>query len=123
MPDKTVKVWASFTVVGFHNWPEAPAIVSYLANSHRHLFKIAVAVQVTENNRQVEFHTLKALCLDALHGLYKLASAVIEEAFDFGNSSCEMIAEKLATKLHEKYGHVIVEVSEDGEHGSIVELS
>lgn len=127
MLSKSVKVWASFSVVGFHNWPTAPEEVKYLQNVHRHLFKITVALNVSELNREVEFHTLEALSLKLLCSIYKAVDTFVEkeQSLDFEDNSCEMIAEKLVMKLSEHYksNSIIVEVSEDGEHGSLVELS
>lgn len=108
------KIWVTFQRAGFHHYPGAPANVAYLAARHRHLFKFKVAVSVQHNERDIEFHTLLAY-LESLYDQGRL---------ELHDRSCETIAEELATHLSSLYASrtISVEVSEDGECGSVVEI-
>lgn len=118
-------VWCKFRVTGFHNWPDAPLSVEYLREKHRHEFHFYVAVEVREDNRQIEFITLKEACRFIL---FKLWHTDLSNNFLFENRSCEMIAKELLSELEKVplYNNfnletqIIVEVSEDGENGATV---
>lgn len=109
-------VWVKFSVVGFHNWPDAPADYDYLAARHRHTFNFEVHVPVNDSNREIEFHELKHTCK-------VLLGADIHD-LEFGAQSCEMIAEGLAEQLLNRYTlpTCTVQVDEDGEAGATVVL-
>lgn len=103
-------VWTTWSFVGYHKWENAPKEVDFLKNLHRHLFKVKVFVEVSHNDRDVEFFILqkklKAICLDFDKKMM---------------GSCEMIAEDIKKTLIKEYlKNVQVEVSEDGESGAIV---
>lgn len=107
------QVIVTHRVHGFHFFPNAPDEVSYLQNRHRHLFFMTVAWNVTNANREVEFH---------------IAQSWLKKEFtdpqDFGARSCEMIAKLLYDKLTEA-GHPVpawIEVWEDEENGSRIEF-
>lgn len=102
----TTYVWVTTQFVGFHRWKDAPEEVKFLRDYHRHIFHVKLAVQVTHNNRQVEFFTLKKE-LDTFLELYK------DQYFE---ESCEMIAQTLL----KRFGARIVNVSEDNENGATV---
>jgi hypothetical protein len=132
-----ILIYCSFRLVGFHHFPKAPKEVSYLRKEHRHEFHFKVSVEVTHDNREIEFHTLKRDCLNILEVLYTTNDY---SELTFGAQSCEMIAAKLLAILVEnkKYDsyptiderisihpvmqrrQIIVEVSEDGENCGIV---
>ena len=97
-----------FTVPGFHRWPDAPEHRAYLRNEHRHLFHVEVAVEVTHDDREIEFHDLQKFC-----------------RHDFmlsGPMSCEMACKHLHDCLETRYPKRkrIVSVFEDGEVGAMV---
>lgn len=97
--------------VGFHSWPEAPKHLSYLADTHRHKFFVQATVEVTEGDRQLEFHEVKE-ALDEMIGTLKLRGPHTD--------SCEVMAEQLIGELVEEYGghrHYRVAVWEDNENG------
>jgi hypothetical protein len=102
-------IWVTFQRVGYHRYPDAPEDVNYLADRHRHLFKFKVAVQVTHDNRQIEFHQF-------LNWL----ESQIGSSIELNNKSCEMLSDDIANLITAKYGDLgmIIEVSEDGECGS-----
>jgi hypothetical protein len=106
-------VYCTFQKEGFHKWNGATEIpeVSYLANKHRHIFHYKVGVSVEHNDREVEFIMLK-------HQLEEFVDKWNKE--DYG--SCEAQASRIYGYLVYKYNNrkYFVEVSEDGENGSIM---
>ena len=115
----TTKVWCTFRLVGFHNWPEAPDEVSYLQARHRHEFHFKVIALVTHQNRQIEIHTLKRYAIGAMAPWYSKET----NGFEFKNNSCEFLARWLFESLHFKMGLPVtmVSVDEDGENGATYE--
>ena len=111
LPSKSIWVTVHLTQEGFHNWPDAPEHRAYLGQRHRHLFHYEVSVQVTELNRQVEFHDL----------LESVQRVVVT---NYGAMSCEMIALDLAQSVVRWYdANARVSVFEDGECGATVEVN
>lgn len=104
------EVWCTFRLEMFHRWPDAPPEVAFLRDSHRHLFWFKCWVDVTHNDRDVEFILLKR----------QLSDAVAKKTHDEEtlNWSCEHWAQWLI----ETQGLTRCEVSEDGENGAILEL-
>ena len=100
-------VFIRTTFVGFHRWKDAPEVVSFLRDWHRHIFHVKIGVEVLDSNREVEFFIFKK----QVDGF--IARAYADKHFE---SSCEMIAEDLLTHFQAAY----CEVSEDGENGAIV---
>ena len=112
------KIWVTFQKAGLHRYPQAAvdqslADVSYLGSTHRHLFKFKVSISVVHNDREIEFHQF----LNWLENLYAADSVLT-----LNNKSCEMIAEELLETISRKYldRYIEVEVSEDGECGSVL---
>lgn len=113
MPEYLEHIIVKTHCVGFHHWPDAPDEVAYLRASHRHLFKIEMALQVTHDDRDLEFHITKR----RLHEEMKSMFAINEHGeLMFGPMSCEMIAKALA----KRFDAAQVIVWEDGEHGGMV---
>ena len=116
-------IWVTFQKEGFHAYPAAatdPTLatgdmydVSFLASPHRHMFHFKVQVEVTHNDRDIEFIQLKRW----LEHLYA------GESLNLNAKSCEMIADDLYVQISVKYPgrDVIIEVSEDGENGCCIE--
>ena len=92
-----------------HCWPDAPEAVSFLCNTHRHVFHIRFECPVTHSDRDIEFimekHKLQRFCDYHYHGK------------DIGSTSCEMIAEDILQEFPEISS---VTVSEDNENGATV---
>lgn len=105
-------IWVTFSKIGYHCYPNAPQDVAYLRQKHRHKFEFRVEIEVFHNEREIEYHQF----LNQILGWYDT------ETCPFGHMSCEAIAEELLTKIVATYPkrHVCVEVSEDGECGSLV---
>ena len=113
----TTHVFVTFQVAGFHCWPEAPAHLAFLRDSHRHQFHVRVELEV-ESSRQVEFFELEAECKSILA---HLGNRMPLETLDFQGDSCENIAAYLLMELIEDdYKPTSVSVSEDGQHGAVV---
>ncbi|HPY55302.1 MAG TPA: hypothetical protein PLI14_06560 [Bacilli bacterium] len=113
-------VWVTTSFEGVHRWPEAPPLVDFLRNFHRHVFYVKVTVLVSHNDRDVEFFTLK------MH-VDLVIKQITDNDFNLGRSSCEDMAKSIFTALsviHEDqkpmYNVWSVEVSEDNENGAIV---
>lgn len=101
-------IWVTTKITGFHKYNDAPTEVSFLRNTHRHLFHIRVAIQVFHNNREIEFFIFK-----------QLVESILDDG-DFDNKSCEMISDMLYVAINRKHSNrlIEIEVSEDGENGS-----
>jgi hypothetical protein len=112
-------IWVTFTKEGIHKYPAAlddPALatgdeydVSFLGYPHRHTFHFKVQIQVTHNDRDIEFIQFKRW----LESLY--AGDILQ--LDY--KSCEMIADDLYKQISSKYPgrFVVIDVAEDGENG------
>jgi hypothetical protein len=118
------KIWVTFAKEGIHCYPAAatdPALatgdlydVSFLATPHRHIFHFRVDIDVFHDDREIEFIQFKRW----LEGLYSNSQAVLS----LDHKSCEMIADDLYEQIATRYPRreVVIEVSEDGENGCIV---
>ena len=112
-------IWVTFTKEGIHKYPAAlddPALatgdeydVSFLGYPHRHTFHFKVQIQVTHNDRDIEFIQFKRW----LENLYK------DDVLQLDYKSCEMIADDLYLQINDKYPgrFVVIDVAEDGENG------
>ena len=115
-------IWVTFRKEGVHCYPAAatdPNLatgneydVSFLANKHRHIFHFRVWISVTHNDRDIEFIQFKRW----LENLYK------DNILNLNFMSCEMMSDELYSEISEKYPsrEVWIEVSEDGENGSLI---
>ena len=112
-------IWITFRKEGLHKYPAAlddPKLatgdeydVSFLGYPHRHTFHFKVQIQVTHNDRDIEFIQFKRW----LENLYK------EDILELDYKSCEMIADDLYLHINNKYPgrFVVIDVAEDGENG------
>lgn len=116
------KIQVTFQKEGIHCYPDAavnPKLktndwddVSYLAHPHRHMFHFRVTIDVTHNDRDIEFIQFKRW----LERLYS------NEILQLDYQSCEMIAENLIMVIAKEYPgrNITVEVFEDNENGAIL---
>lgn len=99
-----------------HSWLDCPyEDVAFLRNPHRHEFWVEVEIEVTHNDRDVEFIRAKRL-LD-------LYIAEYYKGKDLGSMSCEDIAEGLFLAAELRRDICLfhsVTVLEDGENGAKV---
>jgi hypothetical protein len=100
---KSIKV--NVQVAGLHFWEDA---TNYLSFPHRHMFKITCYAQVQGSDREIEFHDL----IHRTHAVLAELYPTKEGQIDFGEKSCEQIAEEILIECPQLYR---VEVSEDGE--------
>jgi hypothetical protein len=115
-------IWVTFRKEGIHKYPAAladPSLatgdeydVSFLGHPHRHIFHFKVWINVTHNDRDIEFIQFKRW----LEKLYN------EGTMSLDYKSCEMMSDELHTQIQTKYPgrEVWIEVSEDGENGSFI---
>lgn len=113
-------IWVTFTKEGIHKYPAAltdpglatggPDDVSFLGYPHRHIFHFKVKIQVVHSDRDIEFIQFKRW----------LESMYADGTLQLDYKSCEMIADELALRIHEKYPgrDLVINVSEDGENGA-----
>ena len=100
-------------IVGTHKWGNAPERYKYLANEHRHVFKIRCWFKVSHADRDIEIN-IKQHEIETV--IKKEFSSTDEKGAAFGNMSCEMICDYLI----ERFGCVCCEVLEDGFGGAFV---
>lgn len=111
MAEPLVTVWATVDVPGMHFWAAAPTHRAYLRTPHRHLFRLRAEVQVSHDDRAVEFHDLQNLMRE-WWAPYALTA---------GSRSCEDLARSLGDKLRgDGLTPVSIDVSEDQENGATV---
>jgi len=115
-------IWVTFQKEGIHKYPAAledPNLatgdeydVSFLGYPHRHIFHFKVWIEVTHNDRDIEFIQFKRW----LQNLYSDNTLVLDY------KSCEMMSDDLHDVITQKYSNreVWIEVSEDGENGSFI---
>lgn len=122
MTEPTKSIWVTFRKEGIHKYPAAltdPALatgdeydVSFLGYPHRHIFHFRVRIEVFHNDRDIEFIQFKRW----LENLYNQGTIQLDY------KSCEMISDDLYKEISTRYPgrFVEIEVSEDGENGSLV---
>jgi hypothetical protein len=115
-------IWVTFQKEGLHKYPAAltdPNLatgdeydVSFLGYPHRHIFHFKVWINVTHDDRDIEFIQFKRW----LENLYK------DSILSLDYKSCEMMSGDLYDSISQKYPgrEVWIEISEDGENGSFI---
>jgi hypothetical protein len=118
-------IWVTFQLEGIHKYPAAatdPLLatgdeydVSFLAQPHRHIFHFQVNIEVTHNDRDIEFIQFKRWLLNLYKG----------EILQLDHKSCEMIADDLYFQIADRYPgrRVIISVAEDNENGAYIEYN
>lgn len=99
---------------GIHCWPECPYEgVSFLRVPHRHIFHVVAKIEVTHDDREIEFILAKRTLGNFLYEFY--------HRHDLGSKSCEMLAKEIGEHLNGHVGPVyMISVSEDEENSSEV---
>ena len=103
-------------VDGTHRWPAAAEVfpeVSFLSDTHRHMFHVTAKKAVNHDDRDVEFIMFKRDIENYLRDMYYDS---VLRTHRFGPMSCEMIARE----LFEYFGCEYVSVYEDDENGAEV---
>jgi len=122
MTEATKSIWVTFRKEGVHLYPAAatdPKLatgdwddVSFLGVAHRHIFHFKVLIEVFHDDRDIEFIQFKRW----LEKLYN------EDILELNHKSCEMISDDLYQEISARFPgrFVEIEVSEDGENGSLI---
>ncbi len=110
----TTQIIAELNVEGFHNYPEAPGVVGFLQDRHRHTFRIICRYEVTDLNREKEIF----LCRDDIQAY---VTNLYGSPCEFGHMSCEMIAKEILEHFQTE-GMNEVEVWEEHTGGAIVKI-
>ena len=115
-----MKIFVTTQFEGMHRWKDAPDEVAFLRNYHRHIFHVRFEVEVTKEDREIEFILLKR----ELNGLVETLFSRTHKM----DESCESIAKKILdfmtrTRRTCEGRAARCEVSEDGENGAIVEIT
>lgn len=95
-----------------HSWPDASGDVSYLKFPHRHMLHIETEIEVTHDDRELEFITVQR----------EISSLLANYKFPI-NISCEQIATLICDFIAKKYGknrYITCAVFEDNENGAKV---
>lgn len=115
------EIWVTFQKEGIHKYPAAlddPKLatgdwddVSFLGYPHRHIFHFRVGIEVFHDDRDIEFIQFRRW----LERLYSDGTLTLDYR------SCEMVSDELAQHISERYPNrkLSIEVSEDGENGSV----
>lgn len=106
------KIYVTTQKEFFHCYPDAPEEVSYLRDVHRHILHIKASIEVFSSDRELEFIMVK-------HALDKFLQ---EKKFE-KETSCEQVGLAVLAFLQDtcmSFRDIEVEVSEDGENGSIL---
>ena len=109
-------IFCSVDFEALHNWHDIGEQEPcwFLAQKHRHVFKIKVYKRVYHDNRDSEFIAFKHEVLKFLKSQFVIdAKSGIP---DISNRSCEMLGRMILNQ----FDAIKVEVSEDGENGAIV---
>ena len=96
-----------FDIEGFHHFPNAPSVVSFLEHDHRHLFQIRAGLKVDDLNREKEIFIMQEHLKEYLIESYG-------SPCQFEAMSCEMIARTLYKHFDLEYCSVF----EDNENGA-----
>ena len=116
------QIWITWQREGIHKYPAAltdPKLatgdeydVSFLGHPHRHIFHFKVWINVTHDDRDIEFIQFKRW----LENLYK------DSILSLDYKSCEMMSGDLYDSISQRYPgrEVWIEISEDGENGSFI---
>jgi hypothetical protein len=110
-----VELVVSFTVDGYHSWPDAPDIFKEFRERHRHLFKFICFYPVEQggvDTRQEELFELRQKTIAIANSIGVLCDNLV---IDYQNYSCEGIAQLIIA-----YGYSKVFVGEDDGFGALV---
>jgi hypothetical protein len=101
-------IWIQFQFEGFHRWRDAPDVVAFLRDTHRHQFHVRVEWLVSHAEREREFFIEQRKAKDFV------------EQLRADPDSVEWSCETWASRIMHATGACRVDVSEDGENGATV---
>lgn len=108
------QVVARFELLATHFWTGAPEPRKYLSFPHAHVFKFEARAEVSNPNRQIEFHDLRGRLE---YVISEIASLRLNSMPSFGGASCEHIGIEILKRMPDLTSIV---VSEDGQFDAIV---
>lgn len=97
-------------VEGFHCWPEAFGLYTYLKERHRHMFNIEMHFPVNNSNREIEFINQQRIIKDSI--LIKFGNDLGYAEFE--HMSCEHIAEWLLNEFKDATYCKVIEDTNGG---------
>jgi len=100
-------VWVTTQFEAYHKWEDAPDDVCFIRAFHRHIFEVKMEMEVTDDNREIEFFILKRQLND-----------YVQE--NFYGKRFTLSCEQIACLIMSRFKAFSVTVSEDGENGSTV---
>ena len=113
-PSKTLIVVKS-QFEGIHAWDKCPHDdVGFLRHPHRHIFHVTMKVEVSHDDRQLEFIQVKRKLTQFLNSL---------DVLNLGSTSCEMLAKQIGRFFVPIFPVNMVSVSEDEENSAEVYFS
>lgn len=98
-------------IEGVHYWKDATGAEEYLKHKHRHVFGITCWFRVLDSDREIEIIQQQYRVQTFIEGRHGLFPA------EFGNMSCEMIAEEIMLWFDKCE---CCEVTEDGFGGAMI---
>ena len=121
--NKKTFVYTTFQKEGYHYFPDADKNplyatgdrydVSHLGTKHFHYFNFKVWIEVTHENREIEFIQLRRWIEDQY----------TSQSLELNGKSCEMLSDDLYHILTKKYPNkeIRIDISEEGINGSYTE--
>lgn len=108
---KTSSIIIRTQFAGLHYYAKAPEQVAYLRSPHRHVFFVEVEMQVSHDDRDLEFIIVKN----------SINEFIDSKPFDI-TASCEQMADEICKYLIKKYDqrNISCTVFEDNENGGRV---
>ena len=114
MSEIRTSIFCRTTFEAFHRWPDAPPEVEFLRDRHRHLFHVELRIEVTHDDREVEFLLLQ-------NALKEWIQETLANE-DTSTWSCESWCRAtMQVAWFDSYFASYVSVSEDGENGAVLE--
>ena len=114
-----MKIFVTTQFEGLHRWKDAPEEVDFLRSYHRHMFHVRLEVEVTVEDREIEFILLKRELEHLIQIMF--VGRKMDESCE---SIARIIADFMTRDKHMCAGRAVrCEVSEDGENGAAVEIN
>ena len=114
------KIWMKVTTrfSGIHFYKNASGDEEFLKHPHRHVFHVTVMIEQFHSNRDIEYIHFKRWLDNHLDKL------------NVNSKSCEMLCNTIYQLIQKDYlsknlekRNIIIEITEDGENGAIVEYT
>lgn len=110
---------------GLHNWETCNIDrVTFLKHPHRHKFYVTVKLEVSHDDRDLEFFIIKNQLDAVIEGMFEKYPGFFN-VLDLGSMSCEMMAKRIIAALlcMHPANKVFCSVFEDNENGAEVHFT